>query len=84
MVQKKMELDGSFGSTEVSPVKETDRQIDDRGIQADEYVFKAEPFLPDPLLLEAMEKNQEELLIEEPGAVFVRVGQGRAVRGGDA
>jgi hypothetical protein len=68
----------------MSPVKETDGEIDDGGIQADEFVFKPELFLPDSLVLEATEKNQEEFLIEGPGAVFVRVGQGGAVRGGNA
>lgn len=50
----------------MSPVKETDGEIDDGGIQADEFVFKAELFLPDSLVLEAMEQNQEEFLIEGP------------------
>jgi len=68
----------------MSPVKETDGEIDDGGIQADEFVFKAELFLPDSLVLKAMEKNQKEFLIEGPGAVFVRVSEGGAVGGGNA
>ena len=68
----------------MSPVKETDGEIDEGGIQADEFVFKPELFLPDSLVLEATEKNQEEFLIKGPGAVFVRVGQGGAVGGGNA
>ena len=66
----------------MSPVKQTEGKIDDGGIQADQFVLKPELLLPDPL--EAMEENQEEFLIEGPGAVFDRVGQGGAVRGGDA
>jgi hypothetical protein len=68
----------------MSPVKETEGEIDEGGIQADEFVFKAELFLSDSLVLEAMEQNQEEFLIEGPGAVFVRIGEGGAVGGGDA
>jgi hypothetical protein len=68
----------------MSPVKETEGEIDDGRIQADEFVFKAELFLPDSLVLEAMEQNKEEFLIEGPGAVFVRVGEGGAIGGGNA
>jgi hypothetical protein len=84
MVQEEMQLDGAFGAAEMSPVKETEGKIDDGGIQADQFVFKPELFVPDSLPLEAMEENQEEFLIEGPGAVFVRVGEGGAVRGGNA
>ena len=68
----------------MSPVKKTDGKIDDGGIQADKFVLKPEFFLADSLVLEAMEKHQEEFLIERPGAVFVRVGEGGAVGGGNA
>ena len=53
----------------MSPVKEAEGEIDDRGIQADEFVFKAELFLSDSLVLEAMEQNQDEFLIEGLGAM---------------
>ena len=69
---------------ESDPVKETDREIDDRRIQADEFVFEPELFLANSLISETMEKSQEEFLIERPRAVFVRVGQGRAARGRNA
>ena len=65
----------------MSPVKETDREIDNRGIQADEFVFKPEPFLAHSLVSETVKKSQEEFLIERPGAVFVGIGQGGAARG---
>ena len=55
MVQKKMQFDGSFGSAEMSPVKEADRQIDDGGIQADELILEPELFLSDSLLWKRLE-----------------------------
>ena len=69
-----MEFDGSFGSAEMSPVKEADGQVDKGRIQADELILKPEPFLPDSLVLEALQEKEKEVLIELPGPVFVGVG----------
>ena len=67
----------------MSPVKKTDRKINDGGIQAKEFIFEPEPFLSYALALKAMEKAQEEVLIKAPGAVFVGIGQGGAARSGN-
>jgi hypothetical protein len=69
-----MEFDGSFGSAEMSPVKEADGQVDKGRIQADELILKPEYFLPDSLVLEALKEEEKEFLIELPGPVFVGVG----------
>ena len=69
-----MEFDGSFGSTEMNPVKEADREVDKGWIQADELILKSELFLPDSLALEALQEEEEQVLIELPGPVSVAVG----------
>src|SRR5512142_2289517 len=84
MVQEKMELNSSFGLAEKSPVKETDRQINEGGVQADQLIFEAELFLPDPFFLEPSQKHEENVLKELPRPVFVGIGQGGVAGGGNA
>jgi len=41
----------------MSPVKQANRQIDNGGIQTDEFILEAERFPADPLALEATEER---------------------------
>jgi hypothetical protein len=45
MIQKQMQFDGPLGSAKFGPVKEDDTEINDGGIQVDQFVLKPELFL---------------------------------------
>src|SRR5262245_6939913 len=42
MVEQEVKLNGPFGAAKLRPVKNTDAQVDHRGVQTDQLVFKAE------------------------------------------
>ncbi len=60
----------------MSPVKHLQTQIDNGGIQANQFVLKAKPLLPDiALRLAPIKKFQKDILIKFPGTMFVGVSQ---------
>ena len=69
-----MQFDGPFGSAEMSPIKQANRQINNGGIQADQFILEAELFLADSLVLKALEEQEKEFLIKLAGSVFVGIG----------
>src|SRR5574342_533910 len=83
MVEEEMELHRPLRPAEGGPVEERGAEIDHRGVQAHQLVL--EPELPAPFggLLAAPEELEEDLLVERPGPVLVRVGQGGPLGGGD-
>jgi len=46
VIQKKMKLDGSFGPSELGPIKHLQTQIDGGRIHADQFVLKPKRLLP--------------------------------------
>jgi len=80
VVQEEVELHRPFGSAEGGPVEDTGAEIDHRGIQREQRVLEAE--LPAALgqRLAAREQVEEHRLVEGPGPMLVRVGQGGPLR----
>ena len=66
--------DRSFGLTEAGPVEQRDRKIDQGRIQGIQLVAKTEA-MPRRLLAAAIQELIEDILIELPGTLAVRVGE---------
>ena len=78
-----MQFDGPFGATKFGPIKQGDTQIDDRGVQTDQFVFKPELFLSDHLAVTLSKKLEKDLLIKLPGAVLIGISKSGTIGGGD-
>ena len=75
-----MQFDGAFGASEFRPVIQAGAQINDRRIQTEQLVFKADLAQPAVgLFLTAAQEFQKNRLIQLPGAMLIGVGQGRAL-----
>jgi hypothetical protein len=68
MVQEQVQFDGSFGPAEVSPVKKADRQINNGGIQANQFILETELLFADSFVLDPFKEEEKEFLIQLPGA----------------
>jgi hypothetical protein len=82
MVEKQVELDGTFGPSDLSPVEQRKGQVDDAGIQAHELVFEPELFAGAPTghaQLALCQELLEHSLVERPGAVRISVGESGAL-----
>jgi hypothetical protein len=75
-----MKLDRSFGPSEFGPIKHFQTQINGGRIHADQFVFKPERFLPNNLGTAPIEELKENLLIELPWTVLIRIRQGGMAR----
>ena len=76
MIQKKMKLNGSFGLSELGPIKHFQAQINGARIHADQFVLKPELSLPHDLDTALPKELKENLLIELPWAVLIGISQG--------
>lgn len=78
MVQQKMELDRSFGSTEVRPVENFQAQVNDAGVNAVERIFELEfPLVAVGQGLDDFQCLVKYRFIELPRPMGVGIGQGR-------
>jgi hypothetical protein len=84
MIQKQVQFDCSFGSAKLRPVKQGDREINDRRVQPHQFVLESELSLPLNLVLTSFEQLEKDPLVELPGAVLIGIRQGGAIGGGDA
>ena len=84
MVQKQMQLDSSLGSAKFGPVKEADTEVNDGGIEADQFVLKPELLFGLDLALASFEKLHKDSLVELPGAVLIGISQSGTTGGADA
>src|SRR5512139_2402854 len=84
MIQKKMKLDGSFGSPELGPIKHFQAQINGARIHADQFVLKPKRFLPNDLDTASVKELKEHLVIQFPGTVFIGIRQGGMRRSSNA
>ncbi len=80
MIQQQVKLHGPLGSSVLGPVKQRGAQRDDRGIEAEEPVLEPELPFAELQLPAAAQDLIKQLLVELPGTMLVRVGQGRAFR----
>jgi hypothetical protein len=78
MIQKQVKLDGSLGLAELGPIKHGQTQINGARIHTDQFVLEPERFLDSHLPLASFQKPKKHLLIQFPGTVFIRIGQGGA------
>jgi hypothetical protein len=76
MIEKKMKLDGSFGSPELGPIKHSQTQINGARIHADQFVFEPELSLPSDLGTASLKEMKENMLIQLPWAVLIGISQG--------
>jgi hypothetical protein len=84
MIQKQMQFDSPLGSAEFGPVKEADTEINDGGIQTDQFILKPE-FLSDlDLTLAPFEELHKDSLVELPGSVLIGISQSRTTGSTDA
>ena len=83
MIQKQMEFDGSLGSAESRPVKESDTEVNGRGIETDQFVLKAEFLFGLDLALASFEQLHKDSLVELPGSVLIGISQGGTTGGAD-
>jgi hypothetical protein len=84
VVQKQMQFDGPLGSTELDPVKQGDREINDCGVQAHQLILESELFLPLNLVLTSVQQLQKESLVESSRAMSIGIGQGGATGSGNS
>jgi hypothetical protein len=84
MIQKQMEFNGPLGSTEFGPIKEADTEVNDGGIEADQFVLKPELFLDLYLALAFFEELHKDSLVELPGPVLIGISQSGTTGGADA
>jgi hypothetical protein len=84
MIQKQMQFDGPFGSAKFGPVKETDTEVNDGGIEADQFVLKPEFLFGLDLTLALFEELHKDSLIELPGPVLIGISQSGTTGGTDA
>ena len=83
MIEKQMELDGTFCPSEVSPVEQRKRQADDARVQTDQLVLEPELLAGSPSgnrRLALAEQLLEHGLVERPWPVSVSLGQRGALR----
>jgi len=78
VIEQQMQLHRSFRAPILGPVEDTGAEFDQRGIQAQQLVLKAEP-VPSGDHAATVEQLIEHALVQLPGAVLVGVGQGRAL-----
>jgi len=76
MVQEQVELHRPLGAAERGPLEERGAEVDHRGIQADELVLEPELAAPRRDRLAAGGQLAENLLVQGPGPMRIRVGQG--------
>jgi len=84
MVQKQVQFDRTFGSSELSPVEQREGQVDDAGIKAHEFVLELE--LPSGVAaghteLTFCQQLLKDGLVERPGTVGISVCERGAFRG---
>jgi hypothetical protein len=84
MIKKQMQFDGSLGPTKLCPIKQGDREIDDGGIKAKQFVLKPELFLSSYLTLATLEQLKKDLLVKLPGAMPIRIPKSGTARGSDS
>src|SRR5581483_10965840 len=78
MIEQQMQLDGSLGAPVLGPVEDRGAEFNQRGVQAQQLVLKAEA-VPAGDRTAAAEQLIEDALVQLPGAVLVGIGQGRAL-----
>src|SRR5206468_999158 len=84
MVQEQVELNGTLGPSELSPVEKRKRQVDHARIQAHELVLEPELLArsaPDHGRLALRQQLLEHRLVERPRPVRVGVSERRPLRG---
>ena len=84
MVQEQMQFNGLLRSTKFRPVKQGDRQIDDRRIDTDPFIFKPELFLSRHWAPAALEQLEKDPLLKFPGTVLIGISQGGMTGSGDS
>src|SRR4030043_2431970 len=78
VVKQQMQLDGTFSGAEVSPGKETQAQVNDSGVERQQFILEFEaPFLYIGSSPALFQHQQEQILIDFPGSVFVGVAKCR-------
>ena len=84
VVQQQVELNGTFGLTEVSPGKQAETEVDGGGVEAEQLVLEAKPLLfARGLAAAEISQMKEGVLIKLPGTVGIGVGK-RALGWGGA
>ena len=79
MVQREVEFDRALGPTERRPRKHLRAEVDDRGVDRQQLVLEPEPLRRGDAPA-ALEQLIEDLLIELPRAMGIRIGQARSGR----
>ncbi len=83
MIQEKMKLDGSLGVPKLSPIKYLQAQINGGRIHTDQFVFKPKFSLPSDLDTALFKELKENLLIQLPWTVLIRISQAGMTRSSD-
>jgi len=83
VVQEQVQFDCPLGPSEMGPVKDAQAQVNGGRVEANEFVFESEFLLSRKLTSTSVEQLQKQMLIQLPGPVFIRVGQGRTTGSGD-
>jgi hypothetical protein len=84
VIQREVQLHGPFGPPERRPGEDLGAQVDHTGVDRQQLVLEAELLLRADGGLAAPEELAEDLLVELPGAMFVRIGERALGRRGDA
>jgi hypothetical protein len=84
MIQKQMQFDGPLGSAKFGPVKEADTEVNDGGIETNQFVLKPKFLFGLDLTLASFEELHKDSLVELPGPMLIGISQGGTTGGGDA
>jgi len=83
MVQKQVQCDRALGPPEVGPVKDAQAEVNGGRVETNQFVFEPEFLLSRKLASTSVEQLHKQMLIQLPGPVLIRVGQGGTTGSGD-
>ena len=80
MVEQHVDLDGALGGAVLGPVEDLGAEVDDGAVQTKEFAgdHQGRLCVGGEFGAEMAQEGQEEILIDLPGAVLIRVSQGGA------
>ncbi len=83
VIQEQVQFDRSLGPSEMGPVKDAQTEIDGGRIEADQLVLESKFLLSRNLASTSIKQLNKQMLIELPGTVLIRIGQGGSAGSGD-
>jgi hypothetical protein len=83
VIQEHVQFDCPLGPSEMGPVEDAQAQVNGGRVEANEFVFEPEFLLSRKLTSTSVEQLHKQMLIQLPGPVLIRVGQGGTAGSGN-